>query len=87
MLFAAMLNGSLTSKLSEAMYWLFPLLALGSAIVCFATSRVSSRLPLLAVGFLLEALAGLGGRFVQYMMRESSVHWGFQRTTISIFCC
>ena len=79
MLSAALMNEGLTNKLHDALGWVFPCLALGSAIVCFSTARVSTRMPLLAIGFLLEGIAGFGNRFiVQFMLRKMTVSMDYE---------
>jgi hypothetical protein len=60
----------LKNLLQEGMLWILPLLAFLAAVICFSASRVSGRVSLLGVGFLLEALAGLGNRLVfRFMVR------------------
>jgi hypothetical protein len=58
--------------LQTGMGWLFPALYLAAAIICFTASRVSSRVSLLGIGFLLQALAGLANRLVFYFLVRSS---------------
>jgi hypothetical protein len=65
-----MVESDLKSMLQTLMGWGFPLLALAAAIICFTAVRVSSRVIVLGIGFLLMGAASAGRQLVtQFLLR------------------
>jgi len=59
-----MVESDLKSFLQTIMAWAFPLFALVAAIISFTAVRVSSRVVVLGIGFLLMGAASAGRQFV-----------------------